>query len=557
MFKVHPRQSKGSHRTSLELFPSEFTSHMMRMPHEGVLAPFSFTGREYLVPIYDTPHPRTLLMFARQSEKSTTLGNKILALSCLRHHFKSLFVSPSQQQTEVFSRDKLSSPLNLSEDLRTFLDKNANNVLFKRFITDSSVTLRYAFLHADRTRGIPADALFLDEIQDILTDVIPIIEECMSHSPYQLMTYSGTPKSLDNTIAYYWNTFSTQNEWMIPCDRCGGADYRHWDVIGYDNIGPNGLICSRCKRDIDPRHPEAQWVSQRSARWLQTPDGIPFEGYRIPQILTNWVNWPKILDKKSRYGKAQFYNEVLALPYDSGDKPIKRETLAEQCGSISFADSVNFAGRSTLYMGIDWGGTTNAGGGEEGSVRKSAPASSYTVVSIGGYLGGKFQYIYFKRFEGEEAVMDNMLPVIIQLVDRYKISIIGTDYGGGLHPNDRLIRQFGIRRVARYQYVNTRKIYFNKDLHHWMVNRTEALMALINAINRKDEIRFPTFGDWEFPFAQDLLSVFTEYNSSNTQMIITKAPGSSDDTMHSMMYCWLASMIEHPRPDILAADRSP
>lgn len=525
----------------------------MKMPHEGVLAPFSFKSREYLVPVYDTPHPRVLLMFARQSEKSTTLGNKILAYSCLRHHFKSLFVSPSQQQTEVFSRDKLSAPLNLSEELAAFLDKANNNVLFKRFITDSSVTLRYAFLHADRTRGVPADALFLDEIQDILTEVIPIIEECMSHSPYQLMTYSGTPKSLDNTLSFYWNHYSTQNEWMIPCDSCGGRDFRHWNVVGYDNIGPEGLICSRCSRPINASHANAQWVSQRSMQWLKTPSGIPFEGYRFPQLLTSWVNWAKILDKKHRYGKAQFYNEVLALPYDSGDKPLKRETLIDQSnGGIPFSVSTNFAGRSTLYMGIDWGGSTDSGGGEGGY--KSAPASSYTVLSIGGYLGGKFQFIYFRRFEGEEATMENMMPVILGLVEKYRISIIGTDYGGGLHPNDVLIRNFGVRRVARYQYVNTRKIYFNKDLHHWMVNRTEALTTLINAINRKDEIRFPAWGDWEFPFAQDLLSVYTEYNNSRTQMVVTKAPGTSDDTLHSMMYCWLASMIEHPRPDILAPD---
>lgn len=529
----------------------------MQMPDAGVLAPFSFTGREYLLPVYDTPHPRVLLMFARQSEKSTTLGNKLLSFSCLRHFFRSLFVSPSQQQTEVFSRDKLTAPLDLSPTLNTFLDKSTNNVLYKKFITESSVTLRYAFLHADRARGIPADALFLDEIQDLLTDVIPVIEECLSHSPFKFMQYSGTPKSLDNTISYYWNTFSTMCEWMIPCDHCGGADYRYWNTIGYANIGLKSLICARCGGEISARHPDAEWVSGRSESWLKNPpDGIPFEGFRIPQPLTAWVDWAGVLDKKRRYSLAQFYNEVLALGYDSGEKLLTRDVLVKQSQpNCTMATSSGYAGQTTFYMGIDWGG--GGGPGEEATkaARSISSTSSYTVVSIGGYMAGRFQYVYFRRFEGEEASIVNLLPIIIKLAEKYRVALIGTDYGGGLDKNDILIRHFGVRRVARYQYVNTKKIYFNRDLHHWMVNRTEALMALINAINRGDEILFPRWEDWEFPFAGDFLAVFKEYNKSAGTLVISKTPGTSDDSLHSALYCFLASMIEHPRPDILAADK--
>lgn len=559
MFKIHPRLGASSEELpSLDLFPSEFTAHMMMMPEKGDLAPFSFVGREYLLPIYDTAHPRVLMMFGRQSEKSTTLGNKILSLACLRHHFRSLFVSPSQQQTEVFSRDKLSAPISLSDRLSVYLDRVYDNVLYKKFITKSDITLRYAFLHADRARGIPADALFLDEIQDLLTDVIPVIEECLSHSHFQYMNYSGTPKSMDNTLAYYWNTYSTMCEWMIPCDRCGGGDYRHWNTINYDSIQDIGLVCGKCSKLIDKSHKSAAWVSQRSENWLKSPpDGIPFEGYRIPQPLTAWVNWDSILDKKRRYPLAQFYNEVLALGYDSGEKLLTSDVLREQSvPSCAMASASSYVGSTTFYMGIDWGG--GGGGSAEGATKKTrsiSGQSSYTVLTIGGYMGGKFQYVYCRRFDGPEAHILQLIPIIIQLAEKFRVSIIGTDYGGGLDKNDLLIRHFGVRRIARYQYVNTRKIYFNKDLHHWMVNRSEAIMAWVNAVNRKNEIRFPKWEDWEFPFAGDCLAVFKEYDRHSTKTTINKTPGTSDDTLHSMLYCLLASMIEHPRPDILAADQ--
>ena len=184
----------------------------MYLPVHGELKPFSFRNREYLLPIYNTSARKVLLQCGRQVEKSTTLGNIALTYSMLRKHFRTLFVSPTQTQTEVFSRDKIETMILNSRKLKTLATGRGtkDNVLFKKFITGSEMTLRYAFLHADRVRGIFADMLLLDEIQDILTEVIPVIEEALSHSDYKIYRYSGTPKSLDNTIAYYWENYSTQ-----------------------------------------------------------------------------------------------------------------------------------------------------------------------------------------------------------------------------------------------------------------------------------------------------------------------------------------------------------
>jgi len=458
----------------------------------------------------------------------------------LQEYFRVLFVSPTQQQTETFSRDKIATPIALSEKLQIYTkgaqERIKNNVLYKRFSTDSDITFRYAFLHADRVRGISADMLLLDEIQDILTDVIPIIEEALSHSPYDFRVYSGTPKSLDNTISYYWNTFSTKNEWVIPCDGCGGGDYRYWNVIGEKNIGPLGLVCSKCGKDIQAMHPQAMWASMRSPSWLKNPPvNVPFEGYRIPQVITPWIDWASVLDKKRVYGRAEFFNEVLGLAYDSGRKLITQETLMAQCGNIPMKDAENFIGRGPIFMGVDWGTAEN----------------SYTVMTIGAYLGGKFQFLFFKRFEGEDSAPERTVQIISDYIHKFKVTMIGVDYGGGFDRNDKLIRTFGIKRIARYQYVNTKRIYFDRSLHRWMVNRTEGLMSLINAINRKDEFILPQWRGFEVPFAQDILSVFSEYNEARRTTIVNKTPGTTDDTIHSMLYCFLASMIRHPRPDIL------
>jgi len=520
------------------LFPSEFVGSFFRIPSLGELERFSFKGRRYLVPIYDTPAQRLLLQCGRQVEKSTTLGNIILTYSLLRRHFRSLFVSPTQQQTETFSRDRIATPTELSDTLKAFTrgDGTKDNVLYKKYVTGSDITLRYAFLHADRVRGISADMLLLDEIQDILTDVIPVIEEALSHSPFKILRYSGTPKSLDNTISYYWNQFSTQNEWVIPCERCN-----KWNMIGENNIGDHGLICEKCGKGISADHPKARWASMRSPAWLRNPPvKEPFEGYRIPQVIAPWVNWGDILDKRKRYTRAQFFNEVLGLGYDSGEKPITRELLIDHCSNerndLETAVKISSRGTGSCCIGIDWGTGEN----------------TYTVLTVGKYFANKFRFIYFKRFEGPEAEPEPMMNKIINLVHTFKAECVGVDYGGGFDRNDKLIRTLGLTRIARYQYVNTRRIYFDKTLARFMVNRTEALMAVINALNRKDTFQLPSWESFETPYASDLLSVFTEYNEARRTTIVNKTPGTTDDTLHAMTYCFLASMIKHPRPDIIA-----
>lgn len=475
------------------------------------------------------------------THNSTTLGNIALTYSMLRKHFRTLFVSPTQTQTEVFSRDKIETPILNSPKLRTLSSGRGtkDNVLLKKFITQSEITLRYAFLHADRVRGIFADMLLLDEIQDILTDVIPVIEEALSHSDYKIFRYSGTPKSLDNTISVYWENFSTQNEWVIPCDHCGGGDYRHWNIINDDNIGPKFLCCDKCGGQIYPTHPDAQWAS------MNPNPGIadPFEGYRIPQPITAWLDWQEILDKRTRYSKAQFNNEVLGLGYDSGDRPLTLTEVRANCRE-DLTMYPPLAPRSgDVYMGIDWGS------GEQ----------AYTVVTLGRYMGNRFTIFYWKRYEGSDADVERMLADIYTLYKKYNVTLIGTDYGGGYHTNDRITRMVGARNIVKYQYAGSKKkLYYDKDLNRFMVNRTAVLMDYINAIKRGDEFAFPRweemsakFTDTDSSFAGDMVNIFKEYNEARKCDVLNKVPGTTDDALHSSLYCFLASMVKHPRPDIL------
>jgi len=66
----------------------------------------------------------------------------------------------------------------------------------------------FAFLNPDRVRGVSADRVGIDEIQDLDITFLPIIRECMSASDLAIRQFTGTPKTLDNTLESLWQESS-------------------------------------------------------------------------------------------------------------------------------------------------------------------------------------------------------------------------------------------------------------------------------------------------------------------------------------------------------------
>lgn len=535
----------------LELSPSEFTEYAVQMPTGGEYKRFSFEGRSYMRAIYDTPAHRRILMAGRQVEKSTLLGNQIIAYSVLNVGFKSLYVSPSNTQTKVFSRDRIKEPLETSPFLRNFTNtKLLSNVLEKKFINRSQVTLRFAFLNADRCRGIPADFILIDEFQDILLDNVPVIEECASHSEFKLFTYSGTPKSLDNAIEYYYTRFSTQNEWVVPCRAHGTPNNKsswHWNVLQEENIGSDGLICERCRGPISASDPDATWASLNPHPAVEKP----YEGYRIPQLMVPWIDHDDILDKQRKYPRPKFYNEVLGRSFDSGTRPLTQQDVRDNCNSqLSMGPHLQIAKKYAhdhpIFMGIDWG--TGEG--------------TFTSMVLGGYMPWDpdlFTYFYLRRFEGPESEPRKQLEIITHYINKFNVMHVGADYGGGHWPNDELTRRFGAEKFHKYQWVSNvkKKISFEGRLGvpRFLCHRTEVMSDYFNALKRRTVFRFPRWEEFEEPYGQDHLNIFSEYNDRQRMNVYKHAPGMPDDTAHAAIYCFLASQFYKKRPDVIAPKR--
>jgi hypothetical protein len=532
------------------ILPSEFTEFAFRMPlvDGSGWGPFDFGPRRHMRQLYDTPAKRVLLFCARQVEKSTMLGNRSLTYSCMIPGFRTLYVSPSATQTKTFSVDRIKEPLETSDILKAYTTSLLQqNVFEKQFVNRSKITLRYAFLNADRCRGIPAHGIFIDEFQDILSDCVPVIEQASSHAPENLkrFIYAGTPKGLDNVLEYYRSgtskgqPMSTMGEWVVPCDRHGGEGGRFWNILGEKNIQKKGLSCERCHQLIDPMHTDAQWAQLQE-------EGV-FESYRIPQLMVPWKEWSEIYLDYGRYERAKFYNEVLGISYDSGLRPLTRQQVRECCRpNISMHPSELDKYRqhgmpgNTIFAGIDWGTGEN----------------SFTVLCLGTYIESRFRIFYIHRFIGEDVDPVPQLQKICEMLSYFNVRIIATDYGGGFHSNDHLTRKFGYKRVMKYQYMARarKKVLWNPAFRRWQIVRTELMSDVFNAIKRK-QIDLPRFEEFEDPYANDCLNIYAEYNDTLRMLQYRHRPDKPDDSLHAILYCLVGSMIVYPRPDLIMPQR--
>lgn len=496
----------------------------------------------HLWPIYNRKDNAILLKFGRQTHKSTTIGFK-LVLPCVKFpNYHDLYVAPTGNQVSVFSTDKLNGAYYNSPVIKRHYisTRTKSQVFYKEYNNGSKTYLRSAFHSADSIRGISADMTTLDEIQDILSDHIPVIEQCMSHSlakweemskhipnlpmnAFNAKIYSGTPKTIENTLERYWDK-STQNEWIIKCLHCNKYNY-----INEDNVGPTCLICNKCERPI--YYENGSWITMN-------PDGF-IQGYRLPQIILNWVNnrnnpeaWNiNVIQTRDTYSTEKFYNEVLALPYANAKNPLSPADIMVACKDYSMVvepDDPIIEGH-LLFAGIDWGKGDTASG------------TSYTVLTIGGVIRGRFKTLLVKKYKGKMSEATAQIDDILQTIRKFKVRFTLADFGDGRTSNAILTKALGVPHFAEvYEHLSLKgKLKWDKRKGLYIINRTDMMTDIFMEI-KDDKVDFFKYEEFK-EYSLDFLSIYADY-SEITRM--TRYDHTNpDDCFHSYMFCRLACMI--------------
>ncbi len=453
--------------------------------------PYTLDHHYQFEPMFRTRRPkRTLLYTARQVAKSTyEASDGVLQSNCIPN-FKTIYVTPLFEQARRLSTDRVRKFIDQSPIKHLFSSsKTENSVLRKTFLNGSVMHFTFALLDADRTRGLSGDKLCFDEIQDMMSEHIPVINECMSHSPWKLTQFAGTPKTPENTISKLWSD-SSQAEWVIPCRACRKDNIcsskfdldkiigRHW-TPGEDKPFL-GTVCAKCRRLIDPadgywlhRYPERRWK---------------FAGYHIPQPImhihySDPEAWSELLAKREgagNYTPAKYFNEVLGEACGTGYQLVSMDELKSASTLPWDNDPRNPAEplkHSPKYMmrvlAIDWGG-----GGED--------EISLTAMAVLGYLpNGQIHVIWGRRLMTPHDHLGEA-EMCLEVYKKFKCHFLVHDYSGAgsLRETFLVHNRLKIDRIMPISYSGMARqgmLHFKPatDIHprnYYIANKTWSLL---------------------------------------------------------------------------------
>lgn len=496
--------------------------------------------------IYDGRYKSTLMMCGRQVGKSTSLANFIIAESISLPHFKEYYVSPTKEQTLIFSNTRVGKTLAYSPLVKKHFQspEHADRVLHRAYTNGSENAFTYACEDADRARGFSADRCSFDEFQDMLADaVVPVVVASMKNSKYRYETYTGTPKTMENAIQAYWEK-STQSEWVMKCEGCGKYNF----VVSEKSIGKRGPICLGCGKTLNPR--TGFWVDMHKPEpppgWDPTT-GVDFryiKGFHIPSPIMPLnvptchesvdgqrgaqERWNDILTDMEKFGPSKFRNEVLGVSDAIGRRLISLEELKSLCTGPACerrpGHQTNMKGVSVIVAGVDW-----SGGGTSGVSR--------TVLWLWGYVPAeqKLRTLFYKIFPGQNPVAD--VKEILEILAAYSVTIVVGDAGEGALPNSMLRDALGPHRVTMVQYGSYQWPCRWNGLDRYNADRTTLIDNYL-MILKKQGVVYPPYEECSEPI-KDILNVYEEVTTLGKK-VWRHAPTLPDDSLHAQIFGWFA-----------------
>ena len=482
--------------------------------------------------IYNVAPPEMVLKAGRQVGKSVSQGGRTIIQSVTHKHFQTAYVAPSQKQASIFSNMYL-KPFRHGKIVRKyFMSKDSvDNVYEKEFSNGSKIYVRYAQneQEGDRIRGITADQILYDEVQDILLDAIHVINPILDASKYRYKIYSGTSKSTANTLERLWLR-SNQMEWAMKCDHC-----RKWNIPNtYARCiaicrQPEGPVCYHCGKSLDVN----------KGQWIETvQDRRRVYGLHLPQFVmssnTGSVEWADLHAKVAmaeegfHYSPGKLANENFGLATDLSGKAISVHDALACCRSeqVTWFKSRQEAqkefGHLRVVCGVDWSCT--------GSTK------SYTVASVVGMdLFGRVHLLYAEIMQGIHIL--TQVDRIKKIITQYECDLCASDRGVGVVQAQLLQNFFGLDKVIMVQYVTAnRRLVFNREGMFLAADRTTSMDLMVHRIRRGGaQFTTPSWnltqGLWEHA-----LSIFEEESERSSKRMYSKDEDTPDDWLHSLVF---------------------
>lgn len=419
--------------------------------------------------LLDMPYIRRLVMrTSRQVGKS--IFNCIYCLK-LAHipMFRIIYMAPSQNQADEFSKLKFGKILNVNSNMKRLLLSNkspiaiapdmkavsiSNDVHIKTFATGATMKIGYAADEAgvERVRGGSADALIKDESQSMMLDLInPVLDPMLDSSDYHIDINTGTPLDPDDDLCKLFDTTS-QHTMVVKCEHCN----KYTTLMDLKQVGKETVLCAHCLKPVDIR--KGKFVPMNPSAKIF---GIHFNKLMMPGVVYNPIRYQDLVDKvyAPNRDENKLYAEALGIPKGSASSILKEEdVLACQSKYITYTEDSypdvlrkipRMSTNQQLVVGIDWGGGANDQNGGD-LVGKSHTAFTLNIFTYdNGRLKQKLIYHKLYPLPDVKAAIDDVIAKIRQLPSGV---LVASDYMGGSYANSY------IHEIATKEFAPTRKM---------------------------------------------------------------------------------------------------
>ena len=495
-----------------------------------------FTLKDYppLHAIYESSARKIVICSGRQVSKSTTAANFLVAEEVGTPHWEAIAVLPSVMQMRRFSNQRVGKVISDSPQIKRWFVNNTckRNTMERSFLNGSTIYFG-ALSQIESLRGLSANRIIEDEVQDMVSDDLPIVEESLSgqSSDRQFIMRTGTAKTVGNVLETTLR-MSTMNEWIIICPS------GHHNLPSSDNISIDGFRCKKCKSLCNVR--EGYW---RSMNGLTDPDGKARDwvGFRIPQIILplhaeDEEKWAQIVWKMHNIDPITFNNEVMGQAAGSGITILTEDDLRNCCNPGYSNYELYVPGNEhylTRWGTVDWGL----------SARKS-----YTIVTIWGLtVDHRLKLLHAHRYINPDIF--KQVEDIARKFQAFGVGAIGVDWGAGV-AQSRILEETMRKPVQRFMYVGEQRqlTQWDDNWKVWKVNRTQAMTETFIKMKRQ---RY-WFPEWKFfqNYAKDILTIYEEPlddRNGNDKIKYDHPEDAPDDFAHCCVY---ANLLYH-----LATDR--
>lgn len=472
----------------------------------------NFTLDEYpfYSALYQGEWPSTLLMCGRQVGKSVSAAAFSVCEAVAMPHFKTLYIAPTLRQTSTFSNTRVSKLIRHSPMLKDLIGTiTSDNVFLKVLSNGSELLFNYASDDPDRVRGVSADRVIYDEIQDIDYDaVVPVVNECLANSRYGFTSYMGTPKTQENTIQYIWER-SSQSEWCVKCQSCTKYSFFRDSKC----IGKTGLICLHCGSNVDPTN--GTWVDMKST--------YRTKAFHVPQVIlpaNQQANrWDRIVGKLETYSESKFLNEVMGVSDAMGSRLISLEELRKACREKQTPSGF-------VCGGVDW-----SGGGTKGISRTVSWVFSRSPQ-------GKFVLHHYHIYQDTNPV--DVVSNIAKTFSSLRVSLVIGDAGEGALANSLLMKELHGIPVFQLQYGSNPKALHWNGVDRYLADRTTLIDCFFYDV-KQGKIEFLPEKQMG-PAFDDILAVYEEVTPSGKK-VWRHSPSVPDDCLHAAVFSWVACKV--------------